>query len=189
MSDNSYSTVFGPSTPGALNLISGRDRRRLRGQPDRRQDGHPTGRRAADANANGVGTVIGDPDPAFDDCSDTSHQHGNLADDRQEHRRPAQRQGRQLGLVPGRLRPDRGHRHQQGGLRQHARQRGRRGDPATTARTTSRSSTTQSTANPHHLPPRPPSAESATTARPTTSTTWPTSTQRSRRATCRRSPS
>ena len=32
MSDNNYDTTFGPSTPGALNLISGQTRRQLRGQ-------------------------------------------------------------------------------------------------------------------------------------------------------------
>ena len=32
MSDNNYDTNFGPSTPGALNVISGRRRRRLRGR-------------------------------------------------------------------------------------------------------------------------------------------------------------
>ena len=36
MSDNNYDTTFGPSTPGALNLISGHDRRQLRGQPQHR---------------------------------------------------------------------------------------------------------------------------------------------------------
>ncbi|MCV2392925.1 alkaline phosphatase family protein [Actinotalea sp. M2MS4P-6] len=78
MSDNSYSTTFGPSTPGALNLISGQ----THGVTAMTPDGVPT----ADAytvvspDADGVGTVINDPDPYFDDCSNkngaTSH---NLA--------------------------------------------------------------------------------------------------------------
>jgi phospholipase C len=60
MSDNSYSTVFGPSTPGALNLVSGQTH-------------------AVEASSTGVidnvpgelanSTVIGDPDPLSDDCA------------------------------------------------------------------------------------------------------------------------
>ncbi|MBV9100065.1 MAG: alkaline phosphatase family protein [Candidatus Dormibacteraeota bacterium] len=57
MSDNSYSTVFGPSTPGALNLVSGQTHG------------------ATPATLAGVvdnGSVYGDADPAFDDCSSGS---------------------------------------------------------------------------------------------------------------------
>jgi phospholipase C len=54
MSDNSYGTGFGPSTPGALNLVSGQTHGATPGD-------------IPDEVANG--TVIGDPDPAFDDCS------------------------------------------------------------------------------------------------------------------------
>lgn len=54
MNDNSYSTTFGPSTPGALNLISG-------------QTHGATPANLAGNTANG--TVIGDPDPVYDDCS------------------------------------------------------------------------------------------------------------------------
>ncbi|HTS76328.1 MAG TPA: alkaline phosphatase family protein [Bryobacteraceae bacterium] len=63
MSDNSYGTTFGPSTPGALNLISGQTN-------------------GVVANANGTGSVIdggngsttdiGDADPAGDMCSTTT---------------------------------------------------------------------------------------------------------------------
>ena len=53
MSDNSYGTVFGPSTPGALNLISGQT-----------HGATP----AALPNAVSNGTVIGDPRPVYDDC-------------------------------------------------------------------------------------------------------------------------
>jgi phospholipase C len=72
MSDNSYDTVFGPSTPGALNLVSGQTHGGYAVDP-------VTGQKVADAyavvspDAHGVGTVINDPDPAFDDCSDTNH--------------------------------------------------------------------------------------------------------------------
>ncbi len=71
MSDNSYGTTFGPSTPGAINLVSGQT-----------HGGYavtPTGQRTTDPyvvaspNAKGVGTVINDPDPAFDDCSSTDY--------------------------------------------------------------------------------------------------------------------
>ncbi len=59
MSDNSYSTTFGPSTPGALNLVSGQ-----------------THGFTADANAvpAASSTVIGDPQPTGDRCDtrDTS---------------------------------------------------------------------------------------------------------------------
>jgi phospholipase C len=60
MSDNSYSTTFGPSTPGALNLISGQTNgvtSTLNGTGDEVSDG------------NGGLTVIGDPDPIGDVCS------------------------------------------------------------------------------------------------------------------------
>jgi phospholipase C len=54
MSDNSYDTTFGPSTPGALNLISG-------------QTGGATASAASAKVPNG--TDIGDLDPAYDGCS------------------------------------------------------------------------------------------------------------------------
>jgi phospholipase C len=72
MSDNSYNTGFGPSTPGALNLISGQTHGAYAVNPT-------TGAKVSDASvvsspdANGVGTVINDPDPAFDDCSGNNH--------------------------------------------------------------------------------------------------------------------
>ena len=53
MNDNSFGTVFGPSTPGALNLVSGQ-----------------THGFAPDGNAvpASTGTVIGDPQPTGDKC-------------------------------------------------------------------------------------------------------------------------
>jgi phospholipase C len=59
MSDNSYSTVFGPSTPGALNLISGQTHGFTPDLPFAVTAG---------------GTVFGDPQPAGDICDtrDTS---------------------------------------------------------------------------------------------------------------------
>ncbi|MBE8518871.1 alkaline phosphatase family protein [Amycolatopsis sp. H6(2020)] len=72
MSDNSFNTVFGPSTPGALNLISGQTHGAQAVDPVTHQP-------VSDAyavqspDANGVGTVINDPDPAWDDCSGKNH--------------------------------------------------------------------------------------------------------------------
>ena len=63
MSDNHYSTTFGPSTPGALNLISGQTNgviATLNGTGDEVDGG------------NGSLTVIGDPDPLGDICSNPS---------------------------------------------------------------------------------------------------------------------
>lgn len=75
MSDNHFSTVFGPSTPGALNLVSGQ----THGATEFTADGKPAATPAAGSyavrqpDANGVGTVINDPDPVYDDCSNNSH--------------------------------------------------------------------------------------------------------------------
>ena len=72
MSDNSYGTVFGPSTPGALNLVSGQTHGGYAVDPK-------TGQKVTDpsvvaqADANGVGTVIEDPDGAFDDCGNAKN--------------------------------------------------------------------------------------------------------------------
>ena len=60
MSDNSYSTTFGPSTPGALNVISGQTNgaiKTLNGTGDEVDGG------------SGTLTVVGDPDPIGDVCS------------------------------------------------------------------------------------------------------------------------
>lgn len=75
MSDNHFSTVFGPSTPGALNLVSGQ----THGATEYTAAGQPVATPAAGSStvrqpeANGVGTVINDPDPVYDDCSNNSH--------------------------------------------------------------------------------------------------------------------
>ena len=62
MSDNSYSTTFGPSTPGALNLVSGQtggvDLAHVRG----------------DLTGVVLGTtVLNDADPYYDDCSSSTN--------------------------------------------------------------------------------------------------------------------
>ncbi len=54
LNDNSFGTVYGPSTPGAINLISGQTH-------------------GAEGSSSGGeilnGTLIGDADPLYDDCS------------------------------------------------------------------------------------------------------------------------
>jgi phospholipase C len=67
--DNSFGTTFGPSTVGALNLVSGNTAHAI----------VPAGSTASSVTAGTItttadvrdGVVIGDPDPAFDDCSST----------------------------------------------------------------------------------------------------------------------
>ena len=72
MSDNNFDPQFGPSTPGALNLISGNTGGGKAVNPT-------TGVTVSDPGAigspdeAGVGTVYSDLDPAFDDCSNGSH--------------------------------------------------------------------------------------------------------------------
>src|SRR5689334_16103314 len=63
MSDNSFNTTFGPSTPGAINLISGQTNgvtSTLNGTADEIDDGH------------GGLTLIGDADPIGDVCSSST---------------------------------------------------------------------------------------------------------------------
>jgi phospholipase C len=76
MSDNDFDTAFGPSSPGAINVVSG----------------NTAGGYAVDANSSstpgvkttapgevsalgsdGTGTIYGDIDPFFDQCSDNNH--------------------------------------------------------------------------------------------------------------------
>ena len=58
MNDNSFGTTFGPSTPGALNLASGNT------------SPYDLAHSKGDLSDAVVGTsVIGDPDPFYDDCS------------------------------------------------------------------------------------------------------------------------
>jgi phospholipase C len=68
LSDNSFGTTFGPSTPGALNVVSGL------GGPALAYLG-PEGTTNTTTNVPGVlanGEIIGDTDPVYDDCSYTS---------------------------------------------------------------------------------------------------------------------
>jgi phospholipase C len=72
MSDNNYDSDFGPSSPGAINLVSGNDGGGYAVSPT-------TGAKVSDPgsvgslDSNGVGTIYGDLDPAYDACSDSSH--------------------------------------------------------------------------------------------------------------------
>jgi phospholipase C len=68
MSDNSYNTTFGPSTPGAVNLISGQTHGVTK-------EFMPGGKQfppddVVENAGDGQGTVIGDAQPYGDDCSD-----------------------------------------------------------------------------------------------------------------------
>jgi phospholipase C len=81
LSDNFYGTMFGPSTVGALNLVAGTT-----------SNATLVNGTAGGVIANGasMGAVIGDPDPAFDDCSAPTKTHvsvtgtniGNLLNDK-----------------------------------------------------------------------------------------------------------
>ena len=70
MSDNSFSTTFGPSTPGALNLIAGQTHGASIA-PDRLGRFGSAGGNVTAIDDAGIGSVIGDPRPApaFDDCT------------------------------------------------------------------------------------------------------------------------
>jgi phospholipase C len=71
MSDNSYSDVFGPSTPGALNLIAGQTHGATAVTSTTLQPTTASFIGAPDAA--GVGTLYTDADAAYDDCSDNGH--------------------------------------------------------------------------------------------------------------------
>jgi phospholipase C len=74
MSDNNYDTVFGPSTPGALNLVSGNSGASYAVSPvTGKKITTPVADTVSALNSNGLGTIYGDLDPAYDDCSNDSH--------------------------------------------------------------------------------------------------------------------
>ncbi|MFF4249844.1 phospholipase C [Streptomyces sp. NPDC001663] len=78
LGDRSFSSVYGPSTPGALNLISGQTHGVISVDPasgteNPKQTTTPDSYTVLSPDAKGVGTLVNDPDPAFDDCSDKDH--------------------------------------------------------------------------------------------------------------------
>ena len=78
MSDNAWTDTFGPSTPGALEVVSGQTHGIMSYDPtsddtNPTQTTDPDSYTVKDPDANGVGSVIADPDPVYDDCSDTNH--------------------------------------------------------------------------------------------------------------------
>jgi phospholipase C len=76
MSDNSFDTSYGPSSPGAINLISGQTHGVLAVDPVTHQP-VTSAYTSVSPDASGIGTVINDPDPAWDDCSDKNHTSAN----------------------------------------------------------------------------------------------------------------
>ena len=82
MSDNSFSTTYGPSTPGALNLISGNTFGAICAVPNARGvstiNAPKCATQTSAANTPGVaapqgaGTVFGDDRPFFDNCDTTT---------------------------------------------------------------------------------------------------------------------
>ena len=78
LSDRSYSSNYGPSTPGALNLASGNTHGVVSIDPATgKQTAKPDSYTVQSPDAHGVGTVVNDPDPAWDDCSDKDHTSSN----------------------------------------------------------------------------------------------------------------
>jgi phospholipase C len=78
MSDNNFDPDFGPSTPGAVNLISGFDGAGYAvasNAADPTTAAHVTASNVGYVGGNtaNLGTIYGDIDPAYDECSDTNH--------------------------------------------------------------------------------------------------------------------
>ena len=78
LGDRSFSSVYGPSTPGALNLVSGQTHGVVSVDPSSgtenpKQTPSPDPYTVISPDAKGVGTVTNDPDPAYDDCSGKDH--------------------------------------------------------------------------------------------------------------------
>ncbi len=77
MSDNSYSTTFGPSTPGAINVtgantfgaVCGPSSSTINDSPCTGTPGTPTGTTPGWPQPQGPGTVYSDSDPYWDVCS------------------------------------------------------------------------------------------------------------------------
>ncbi|MEU1621294.1 alkaline phosphatase family protein [Streptomyces sp. NPDC005722] len=163
LGDRSFSSVYGPSTPGALDLVSGQTHGVVSVDPATGTE-HPKQTSTPDAytvkspDAKGVGTVINDPDPAFDDCADKDHTSTNPL---------AVMQGRNIGDLLNDKRVSWGW--FQGGFRPSTPWDGKQGDYAKCDTTHANIGGApvvdysphhspfeyyRSTSNPHHLPPR-----------------------------------
>jgi phospholipase C len=77
MSDNNWDTSFGPSSPGAINVTSGNTSGAEALNPawDTTGAGTPTTSSSVidTSSKSGLGTLFGDEDPYYDDCSDGNH--------------------------------------------------------------------------------------------------------------------
>jgi phospholipase C len=76
MSENDFDTTFGPSSPGAINLASGNDGGGF--AVDANDSKTPGVKTTAPGSVStldsqGLGTIFGDIDPFFDQCSDSNH--------------------------------------------------------------------------------------------------------------------
>lgn len=159
LGDRSYSSNYGPSTPGALNLVSGNTHGVVSVDPvTGKQTSTPDPYAVKSPDGKGVGTVINDPDPAFDDCSGKDHTSSNAL---------ASMQGRNIGDLLNARKVSWGW--FQGGFRPSTAWNGQSGSYAKcdTAHTNLGGASVtdysphhnpfayyRSTANPHHLAPR-----------------------------------
>jgi phospholipase C len=76
MSDNNYDTDFGPSTPGALDVVSGDTNGVNVATPSLTSDAPASGAGPLVSDGAGGYTDINDGDPYYDDCSSTSKNFG-----------------------------------------------------------------------------------------------------------------
>ncbi|MCW7942866.1 phospholipase C [Streptomyces hygroscopicus] len=163
LGDRSFSSAYGPSTPGALNLVSGQTHGVVSMDPasgteNPKQTSTPDSYTVQSPDAKGVGTVINDPDPAYDDCSGKDHTSKNAL---------ASMQGRNIGDVLNSRKVSWGW--FQGGFRPSTAWDGQQGHYAKcdTAHTNVGGASVidysphhspfeyyKSTSNPHHLPPK-----------------------------------
>ncbi|AYG84735.1 Non-hemolytic phospholipase C [Streptomyces hundungensis] len=164
LGDNSFSTTYGPSTPGAINLISAQTHGVISTDPASgtehpEQTATPDPYTVVSPDAKGVGTLVNDPDPAYDDCSGDDHSGSSPL---------AALQGRNIGDLLNRRDVSWGW--FQGGFRPSTAWDGKQGHYAKCAGTThanvgdaavvdysphhSPFQYYESTSNPHHLPPK-----------------------------------
>lgn len=85
LNDRSFSSAYGPSTPGAVELASGQTHGVVSTDPESstehpEQTDEPDPEAVQSPDGKGVGTMVNDPDPAYDDCSGDDHtSHDSLA--------------------------------------------------------------------------------------------------------------